>query len=713
MNRAAGPAVVLLLLLAALGRAEPPVSKLRVGGDHDYPPYSFLDAKGRPAGFSVDLFRAVASAMGLEGDIVLGPWAEVRPRIEQGQLDVVIGMYRSPEREQTVDFSLPYVIVSHAVFVRRGSAIQSLADLAGRTVLVQKGDIMDDFAGRSVVAGRFLHFGSQGEVLRALAEGQGDAALLPRLQGIYFCRTNHLRNLAAVGPPFEPLDFCFAVRKGDETLASLLNEGLAIVQADGTYERLRQKWFGVHAASFWQRQEVRYVVYLLLAIIALLGMLLVQDQRMKRRLRRSQGAIAELETRWNLALEASALGVFDWDVVHDRVIYSDQYCRLLGREPGSLDGPISGWQGRVHPDDLAGPRERLEAHLRGETGYYEGEYRMRVADGSYHWFLARGQVIERAANGSPRRHLGVLSDITERKRMELEVQHAKDMLEQRVRERTAELAERVAETEQINRAIINVLEDLQGTNRKLEKVSAALADSNRELGAFAHSVSHDLRAPLRAIDGFAGIIAEEYGKLLDDEGRRLLQVVRDNARHMGQLISDLLAFSRLGRQPLVKSEVPMAEVVGELVADQSRSTEGAVEFAVADLPAAHGDRGMLRQVFANLLDNAVKYSQPKPRPRIVVGGAREPGWVHYWVADNGIGFEQKYAEKIFAVFERLHPPDHFAGTGVGLSLVQRIVQRHGGNVWAEGEPDRGATFHFRMPAVGHGATVQPESLRET
>jgi len=703
MTRAANRIAALFLLLGTLCPAEPFVHNLRLGGDIDYPPYSFLDAQGKPVGFSVDLFRAVSSAMGLEGEIALRPWAEVRPRIEQGQLDVVIGMYRSPEREQSVDFSLPYVIVSHAIFVRRGSSIRRLADLEGRTVLVQKGDIMDDFAGRSVIAGKFLHFGSQGDVLRALSEGQGDAALLPRLQGLYFCQANRLRNLVAVGPPFEPLDFCFAVRKGDETLASLLNEGLAIVQADGTYERIRQKWFGVQSASFWQRREVRYVVYLLLAIIALLGLLLVRDQRMKRRMRHSQREIAEHETRWNLALEASALGVFDWNVERDRVIYSDQYCRLLGHKPGSLDGSIAGWKGRVHPDDLPVPQQRLEAHLRGETEYYEGEYRMRVADGSYRWFFARGRVLERAGDGSPRRHLGVLSDVTERKHMELEVQHAKDLLEQRVRERTAELAERVAETEQINRAMINVLEDLQGTNRKLERVSAALADSNRELEAFAHSVSHDLRAPLRAIDGFAGIVEEEYGKFLDDEGRRLLHVVRDNARRMGQLIGDLLAFSRLGRQPLVKAEVPMAELVAELVTEQTRSTDGKVEFVVTELPPACGDLGMLRQVFANLLDNAVKYSLPKPRPRIVVGGTREPEGLHYWVADNGIGFEPKYAEKIFAVFERLHPPDRFVGTGVGLSLVQRIVLRHGGNIWAESEPDRGATFHIRLPIRNSGA----------
>jgi PAS domain S-box-containing protein len=670
---------------------------LRVRGDADYPPYEFLDAQGQPAGFNVELFQAVAEAMDLQSNIELGPWSEVRGELESGETDMLMGMFRSPERSAAVDFSLAHTVVSHCLFVRQDSPIRELGDLHSGTILVQRGDIMDDFASRTLASCPILRFATPLEALKALQGGEGDAALLPRVQGLHLCRTHHLRGIEAVGPPMEPTEYCFAVRRGDAALLALLNEGLTVLQANGTYELLRQKWFGVHSASFWQRQEVRYLILLMLLAIFLLMTMVVRDQRLQRSLRRNQRETAELEARWNLALEASSLGVFDWDIMQDRAVYSDQYCRLLGHEPGSLNGSPALWRERVHPDDLALPQERLDAHLRGETEHFEAECRIRAADGSYRWFSARGKVIERANDGSPRRLLGILSDITERKLMELELQHAKDLLEQRVQERTSELAERMAEAEQINRAMTNVLEDLQDTNRKLERVSAALAESNRELEAFAHSVSHDLRAPLRAIDGFAGIIAEDYGNLLDAEGHRLLGVVRENARRMGQLIGDLLAFARLGRQPLVKSAVPLAEVVGELVAEQIRATEGNAEFVVQDLPPVHGDRGMLRQVFANLLDNAVKYSQPKAQPRIVIGGSCEPGWVHCWVTDNGIGFEQKYAEKIFAVFERLHPPEHFAGTGVGLSLVQRIVLRHGGTAWAEGEPERGATFHIRLP----------------
>jgi light-regulated signal transduction histidine kinase (bacteriophytochrome) len=322
---------------------------------------------------------------------------------------------------------------------------------------------------------------------------------------------------------------------------------------------------------------------------------------------------------------------------------------------------------------------------------------MRCADGSYRWFLARGKTLVRDSDGQPIRHFGTISDISERKAMELELAAAKDLLEERVRERTVELGERVAEAEQVNRAMMNVLQDLQSTNRKLERVSVALEETNRELDAFAYSVSHDLRAPLRAIDGFAQMLEEDYATVLDDEGNRLLGVVRDNARQMSQLISDLLAFSRLGRRPLNRTLLPMNELIDEIVSNLQQSSDTRASFDIQPLPMVYGDRAMLRQAFTNLLGNAVKYSSPRAHPEIRVQGRVEDDCVHYSVTDNGIGFSQKHATKIFGVFERLHSGESFSGTGVGLSLVQRIVQRHGGTVWGEGELDKGATFHVRLP----------------
>jgi PAS domain S-box-containing protein len=610
-----------------------------------------------------------------------------------------MGMFRSPERDRQVDFSLPHTVVSHCLFVRSGSGVRGLGDLRGRKVLIQAGDIMDDYANRLFPAEAIVRLDSPVDMLHALADGRGDAALLPRFQGLHLCRVNRLRDLRAVGGGLEPLEYCFAVQEGNTRLLALLNEGLRVVRENGEYGRLRKKWFGLGSVSFWERSEIRYIVYILLLLVALLAFAAIRGYRTERELQRKQKDLAEAESRWHAALDSSELGVFDWDLRTNNIAYSDYYWQLLGRSREPPGGTIEQWESRVHPDDLPATRANLDRHLRGDNPSYASEYRMRCADGSYRWFLARGKTLVRDAQGNPIRHLGTIADITERKEIELELADAKDLLEQRVRERTTELRKRVDEGEQVNRAMMNVLQDLQATNQKLERVSTALESTNRELDAFAYSISHDLRAPLRAIDGFARILQEDYASALDQEGQRLLDVIHDNAERMAQLINDLLAFSRLGRRPLDPTLVPMGEVVDEIIDELQRGNDSRTVFDRQALPTVPGDRAMLRQAFANLLENAMKYSAPKAEPRVVIKGTVEDGHVHYCVADTGIGFAKKHAARIFGVFERLHGNDQFAGTGVGLSLVQRIVVRHGGTVWAESEPGQGAEFHVRLPVT--------------
>jgi len=230
---------------------------------------------------------------------------------------------------------------------------------------------------------------------------------------------------------------------------------------------------------------------------------------------------------------------------------------------------------------------------------------------------------------------------------------------------------------------------------QLAERSAALAAANRELESFSYSVSHDLRAPLRAIDGYARMLEEDYASRLDAEARRLIGVVRSNVARMHALIEGLLAFSRLARaQPRLQRldmERLARDVAAELRPDE-RST-----FECSALPAAAGEPMLIRQVWANLIGNAFKYSAKKPAPRIEIGGRSEPHESLYWVRDNGAGFDMRHAAKLFGVFQRLHRADQFEGTGIGLALVQRILARHGGRVWAEARPDEGACFYFTLP----------------
>lgn len=241
----------------------------------------------------------------------------------------------------------------------------------------------------------------------------------------------------------------------------------------------------------------------------------------------------------------------------------------------------------------------------------------------------------------------------------------------------------------------------QHLEAQVSQRTQALESSNAELESFSYSVSHDLRAPLRAIHGFARILLEDHGTRLDPEAQRLLGVIDQNTRRMGQLIDDLLAFSRLGRTEISTGRVDMQELA-RAVADEIGRAEvtrnGGLTIEVDPLPPAQGDRALLRQVMSNLLQNAAKFTRDRADARIQIGSRPNGSQTVYFVKDNGAGFDPRYADKLFGVFQRLHSVEEFEGTGVGLAIVKRIVQRHGGTVWAEGRLEQGATFYFSLPA---------------
>lgn len=274
-------------------------------------------------------------------------------------------------------------------------------------------------------------------------------------------------------------------------------------------------------------------------------------------------------------------------------------------------------------------------------------------------------------DGKPVGWQGIARDITERKRAEDEIRQFNADLERRVAERTSELAA-----------------------------------SNKELEAFSYSVSHDLRAPLRAINGFSEILLRDFGGNLDDKARHYLQTVAASGRQMGELVDDLLAFSRLSRQPLVKGPVDVNDLVRQASHDLQQQAPGhPVALRVNPLPPAEGDRSLINQVICNLLANAWKFTGKTDRPVVEVGSFPQADETVYYVRDNGAGFDMQYAGKLFGVFQRLHRDVDFPGTGVGLAIVHRVITRHGGRIWAEARVGEGATFYFTLP--GESATKKP------
>lgn len=234
-----------------------------------------------------------------------------------------------------------------------------------------------------------------------------------------------------------------------------------------------------------------------------------------------------------------------------------------------------------------------------------------------------------------------------------------------------------------------------------ERVAARMAElqaANEDLEAFSCSISHDLRAPLRHIAGYAQLLEEHLQDRLDPEGRRLLDTITASARDMAGLLDALLRFSRVGRADLVIEEVDVRATLEEALASlQAEIERGGVEISLGELPKARADTALLKQVWTNLLANAFKFTRPRPRPVVEIGSRTDGPRNVYFVRDNGVGFDMRYAEKLFGVFQRLHRPEEFEGTGIGLASVRLIVRRLGGRTWAEAEVDRGATFSFSLP----------------
>lgn len=380
------------------------------------------------------------------------------------------------------------------------------------------------------------------------------------------------------------------------------------------------------------------------------------NQNLERTVEERTSQLRVSEERYRRIVETAREGI--WELGPDTLttFVNARMAEMLGYSEKEMIGrPASNF---MFDEDMSDYLKNMDNRRQGLLENFEQRFRRK--DGVAVWTLTSATPI----SNNEHRFIGsidMLTDITERKHAEVELRALKDDLEIRVAERTSQL----------------------------EAV-------NRELEAFSYSVSHDLRSPLRAIDGFCHILLDDYTDKLDDEGKRLLNVVRDNTGRMGQLIDDMLNFSRAGRMGMTFSMIEMERLACEVV-EELRPNGGKPQVIIEAIPPATVDPAMMRQVFVNLVSNAIKFSRNRKNAMIRVGGSIKGDEAIYFVQDNGAGFDMKYADKLFGVFQRLHSMNEFEGTGIGLAIVKRIVTRHGGRVWAEGKVDEGATIYFSLP----------------
>ena len=378
----------------------------------------------------------------------------------------------------------------------------------------------------------------------------------------------------------------------------------------------------------------------------------------------NEAALRQVSEQRRLAIEAAELGAWDYDLTAGEVHW-DRHC---GSMYGFEDGDPRKYHeviARIHPEDRLATGAAVQQALAGGSGsVYHSEHRVVWPDGTVHWVASHGRMYsDPEAGPTPLQFIGVNMDITERKQAEIAVRLLNAQLEQRVLERTA-----------------------------------ALQAINKELEAFSYSVSHDLRAPLRGIDGWSLALLEDYAPQLDPRARQYLQRVRSETQRMGALIDSLLQLSRITRADMRLTEVDLSALAGAVAARLREEHSGRrIRFSIAGGMTVAGDVHLLEIVLTNLFSNAVKFTGPRPEAHIEF--SRDPGAEPiFHVRDNGVGFDMAYAGALFGAFQRLHKMSEFPGAGIGLATVQRIVHRHGGRVWADAQPGHGATFYFTLGA---------------
>lgn len=365
--------------------------------------------------------------------------------------------------------------------------------------------------------------------------------------------------------------------------------------------------------------------------------------------KQAEAKLQNLSDRFSLAIKSAAIAIWDWDIPQNILTWDDRMYELYGLAPDRFANVYDGWASRLHPDDRAITEKAIQQALTGEKDY-DPEFRVVHPDGTIR-FLKAYAIVQRNERGEPQRMVGINFDISDRKQAEAQ----------------------------------------------LLQTTAQLQASNQELEAFAYSVSHDLRAPLRAIDGFSKALLEDCGHLFDDDAKDYFDRIRRNIQRMGMLIDDLLRLSRVSRTQIKYTSINLSDLVREQIEELQEAEPGRrVEVEIAANVVVSADLTLMRVVIANLIQNAWKFTSRHDTARIEFGVTKLEEILTYFVRDDGAGFDMAYGKMLFGVFQRLHNTNEFPGTGIGLATVQRVIHRHGGRVWAEGKIDLGATIYFTL-----------------
>jgi PAS domain S-box-containing protein len=671
-------ALVLVLSSITTGYARDGLRKsVLVGGDDNYPPYEYLDEQGRPAGFNIDIIRAVTKVMGLDANLMLGPWNQVRQDLEQGRLEAISGMYYSEERDRLVDFSTPHILVSYAVFVRNNSHIKKLEDIADQRIIVQRGDMGDDYVTGRMPDASIVRVENPAAALRLLASGQQDCAVLPRLLGLHLVTQFGLDNLKTAGSPFLTRKYCFAVREGDQELLGLLNEGLGIIKNTGEYDRIYNKWFGPYEERSTWISFVKYALLILAPLLALLALFIGWSWSLRRTVaaktrelvcelaerRRAEAALRESEEKYRSLVEQANDAIF---IVQDDTIkfHNSKSLEMTGYTAEEFTRtPFVNF---IHPDDAALVLERYERRLRGEAIPSTYSFRIINKSGQIIWVQLNAALI--TWEGRPA-VISFLRDVSEQRRLEAQLQQSQKM---------------------------------------------------EAIGTLAGGIAHDFNNLLQAITGYTELLLID--KIENDQDYHELTAIKSAGQRASQLVRQLLTYSR--KVETEKRPVDLNREVQKVAEIFSRTFPKMIDIRLRlapDLWPVNADSNQLEQTLMNLGANA-RDAMPDGGQLVMTtqnvtvaadsfdhhGESGPVDYVLLTVSDTGHGMDRDTQDHIFDPF--FTTKEIGRGTGLGLASVYGIVKNHNGHIVCESQTGRGATFSIYLPAIHRNSETEVEKI---
>ncbi len=635
---------------------------LKVRGDHDYPPFEYINEEGNPEGFNIDVFQAVADVMSLDYNISLDTWQTVREEIETGQADVLLGMYKSEEREKRVDFSIPHFISTYAVFVRKDSDIESLAEVKGKKIGAQQDDIGYDYLIENNITDNIYTEKTIAGVLEALSENMIEAALVSRLQGLMIIDKEKIKGVEAVGPPILQSKYCFAVTEGNSSLLSILNEGLSIIKTSGRYDEIYSKWFEVYEGIDYSL----FIQYLLIAAIASATFLLlfvIWNRMLKKQVQIRTKALRKSEEKLR-TLSNNLPGGYVYQIVvkNDLSERAFTYVSEGVEEVHEVSTPeIINDATTVYrqiPDEDAARLARMEKAAIKKMNNLSAEFSVQTPSGKFKWLLL---------NASPRRLSddsirwdGIAIDISNRKKAEEELLKAKEAAEK----------------------------------------------ANQIKSEFLANVNHELRTPLNGILGFSKLLKETN---LDNNQREYNDFVITSGEHLLSLINDILDLSKIeaGKLELFEEKTDLRQLIRfsiDFIRYKAEEKGIAIQTTFSDdLPSfVYLDPQALKQIMINLLSNAVKFTKQGTISISVlketINRQERTVQLRFSVKDTGVGIKSENIEKIKKPFrqEDNSITRNYGGTGLGITIIIRILEKMNATLDIESEKGRGSTFSFTL-----------------